>query len=102
MEKSATVAVRVKPGARRDHIGGGYPGPYGLAMIISVRARAVDGAANEAVRRALAAAIGVRPTAVTLRAGQTSKNKLFTVNPGPDNLDECIKSLLTTDGAQPG
>lgn len=100
MGTSATVAVRVKPGARRDHVGGGYPGPYGPALIISVRARAVDGAATEAARRALAAAIGVEPAAVTLRTGQTSRNKLFAVDPAPPGLDKAIEALR--EGAASG
>ncbi|MCA1672390.1 MAG: DUF167 family protein [Actinobacteria bacterium] len=84
--------------SHRDHVGGSYPGPYGLVMVISVRARAMDGAATEEVRRALAAAVGVAPTAISLRNGQTSTNKLFTVNPAPDDLDERIKSLLSASG----
>ena len=94
MTRSATIAVRVKPGARRDEVGGSYPGPYGPATVISVRARAVDGAATEAARRALAAAIGVGPGTVTLRAGQTSRNKLFLVSPAPDDIDQRISSLM--------
>ncbi|MGH4025148.1 MAG: DUF167 domain-containing protein, partial [Pseudonocardiaceae bacterium] len=48
MTRALSVAVRVKPGAQREHVGGSYPGPYGPALVISVRARAVDGAATEA------------------------------------------------------
>jgi hypothetical protein len=99
MQESVTLAVRVKPGARRDYVGGSYPGPYGPAVVVSVRARAVDGNATEAARRALAAAIGVHPNAVDLRAGHTCKNKLFTVKPAPADLEERIRSLRTADQA---
>jgi hypothetical protein len=95
MNDAETVAVRVKPGSRREYVGGSYPGPHGPAVIISVQARAVDGAATEAARRALAAAIGVRLEAVTLRAGQTSKNKLFAISPPPENLGARIRTLLS-------
>ena len=40
----------------------------------------VDGKATEAVRRALADALGVRPAAVSLRLGASSRDKVFTVN----------------------
>lgn len=90
---SAIVAVRVKPGAHRDHVGGEHPGPHGPAVLISVRARAAEGAATEAARRALASALGVDPASITLRAGRTSKNKLYTVHPAPADLDELIRNL---------
>jgi uncharacterized protein len=80
---TAIVPVRVKPGARGNRVGGCYPGPLGEALIIEVHASAVYGAATEAVRRALAEALDVPPSSVTLRSGQTSRNKLFRVAPAP-------------------
>ncbi|WP_067498143.1 DUF167 domain-containing protein [Actinoplanes sp. TFC3] len=74
-----SVAVRVKPGAGRTRVGGRYDGPHGPALIIAVGAPAVDGKATEAVRRALAQALGVRPAAVSLRLGATSRDKVYTV-----------------------
>jgi hypothetical protein len=76
------VAVRVRPGAGRDRVGGRYDGPHGPALIVAVGAPAVDGRATEAVRRALAAALGVRPGQVALRLGATSRDKVFTVDAG--------------------
>lgn len=86
--------VRVKPGARNNRVGGSYLGPLGLALIIEVKAQAADGAATEAVRRALADALDVRPSSVTLRSGQTSRNKLFRVTPAPVDFDERIRRLM--------
>lgn len=77
------MAVRVKPGASRPRVGGCYRGPYGPALVVAVHAPAVDGRATEAVRRALAAALGLRPAAVTLRRGTASRDKLFTVAASP-------------------
>jgi len=74
-----SVPVRVRPGAGRDRVGGRYEGPHGPALIIAVGAPAVDGKATEAVRKALAGALGVRPGEVTLRLGATSRDKVFTV-----------------------
>jgi uncharacterized protein YggU (UPF0235/DUF167 family) len=73
------VTVRVRPGAGRDRVGGRYDGPHGPALVVAVAAPAVDGKATEAVRRALAAALGVRRADVTLRLGATSRDKVFTV-----------------------
>lgn len=94
-ESSAiTVAVRVKPGARREYVGGNHVGPRGAALVISVTAKAVDGAATEAVRRALAAALGVRPATVELKSGRASKDKLFTIVSAPPDLGERVTRLL--------
>lgn len=87
-----SVPVRVKPGSARASVGGRHDGPYGPALVVAVNAPAVDGRATEAARRALAEALGVRPGAVTLRAGAASRDKLFTVT-GPD-LPARIAALL--------
>ncbi|MDG4796577.1 DUF167 domain-containing protein [Micromonospora sp. WMMD1082] len=85
MDDALTVAVRVKPGASRARVGGRFDGPHGPALVIAVHPPAVDGRATEAARRALAAALGVRPAAVSLRSGAASRDKLFLVTPaGPD------------------
>jgi hypothetical protein len=91
--RSATVPVRVKPGSRLNRAGGVYSGPFGPAVIIAVQARTVEGAATEAARRVLAAAIGVPPSLVALRSGHKSRDKLFTVSPAPDDLDLRINRL---------
>ena len=67
------------PGCRADPGGRSLCGPHGPALIIAVGAPAVDGKATEAVRRALAGALAVRPGDVTLRLGATSRDKVFTV-----------------------
>lgn len=89
-----TVAVRVKPGASRQRVGGGHDGPFGPALIIAVTAPAVSGRATEAARRALADALGVRPSAVSLRTGTTSRDKLFTVDARePERIMEQLAAL---------
>jgi len=74
------VVVRVRPGAGRTRVGGRYEGPHGPALIVAVGAPAVDGKATEAVRQALAAALGVKPREVVLKVGATSRDKVFTVS----------------------
>src|SRR5690349_13289983 len=66
-----SVAVRVRPGAGRTRVGGRYEGPHGPALIVAIGAPAVDGKATEAVRLALAAALGVKARAVVLKVGAT-------------------------------
>jgi uncharacterized protein YggU (UPF0235/DUF167 family) len=74
-----SVVVRVRPGAGRTRVGGRYEGPHGPALIVAVGAPAVDGKATEAVRQALAGALGIRPRDVELKIGATSRDKVFTV-----------------------
>ena len=50
------IKVRVKPGASRTKVGGRYGED---SLVVAVTAKAVDGAATEAVLRAVAEALGV-------------------------------------------
>jgi uncharacterized protein YggU (UPF0235/DUF167 family) len=88
-----SVSVRVRPGAGRTRVGGRYDGPHGPALIIAVAAPAVDGRATEAVRRALAEALGLRPAAVALRIGATSRDKVFTVSVPADRWAHRLAEL---------
>jgi uncharacterized protein YggU (UPF0235/DUF167 family) len=80
------VVVRVRPGAERTAVGGSHDG----ALVVRVRARAVDGRATAAVRVALAAALGVRRSEVTLISGATSRTKIYDV---PDDTAASIARL---------
>jgi uncharacterized protein YggU (UPF0235/DUF167 family) len=92
----ATFAVRVKPGASRARVGGRYDGARGPALVVSVNARAVEGAATEAVLSAVADALGVRRSAVRVVTGRTSRDKVLTVE-GEPGLAERVAELR--DGA---
>jgi len=69
------LAVRVTPGARSEalEVAGGK-------LIAKVRARPQDGAANAAVARLLAGALGVAPSRIELLRGATSREKLFRIS----------------------
>jgi uncharacterized protein YggU (UPF0235/DUF167 family) len=68
------VDVVVKPGSKRPGIA-----HEDGALVLRVRERAVEGAANTACRRALAEAYGVPQSAVELIAGARSRRKRFAV-----------------------
>jgi uncharacterized protein YggU (UPF0235/DUF167 family) len=75
------LVVRAHPGASR-------PGAEwdGAVLQVWVTARAAEGAANRALIRAVADALGVRRSAVSLVAGRRSREKLVEVN-GLDQAD---------------
>jgi uncharacterized protein YggU (UPF0235/DUF167 family) len=72
--EDARIVVIAKP---RSKTPGVTISPRGV--IVAVRERPLEGAANEACRRALANAIGIAPSRVTLVRGARSKEKLFRI-----------------------
>jgi uncharacterized protein YggU (UPF0235/DUF167 family) len=96
----STLAVRVKPGSARTRVGGRYDGVGGgPALVVAVTARAVDGAATDAVLVAVAGALGVRRSAVQLRAGRTSRDKVLDIDLPPADLADRVAALR--DGPAP-
>lgn len=88
-----TLAVRVRPGASRTRVGGRYGDGADAPLLVAVSARAVDGAATEAVLRAVADALGVRPHQVSLIRGATSRDKLLEIRHPPADLAARIAAL---------
>jgi len=72
---SINVAVRVNPGARRSEIVGVVDG----ALRVKLAARPVDGQANAELARVIAAAFGVRRSAVDLLRGDRSRSKIVRI-----------------------
>jgi hypothetical protein len=72
----ARLALRVRPGGRRDRIAG----LYGERLKVEVSAAPEKGKANEALRRLLASALGVRREAVEIVAGAASQDKVVRVS----------------------
>jgi len=68
------IDIIVKPGSKQPGLSeeNGVP-------VLRVRERAIDGAANSACVRALAAAYGVPPSAVELIAGARNRRKRFAI-----------------------
>jgi len=70
-----TLKVRVQPRASRDALAGEREG----ALVVRLVAPPVEGAANEALGRFLAKALGVAPSAVRIVAGGSGRNKVVAV-----------------------
>jgi len=68
------VSVVVKPGSRKP----GITVENG-ELVLRVRERAIEGAANQACIEALAKKFKVAPSKVTLTRGARSKHKVFTI-----------------------
>ena len=69
------LAVRVQPRAKRDEV----VGERGDAVVIRVAAPPVDGKANVALCRFVAARVGVPRGAVSVVRGESSRDKLLRV-----------------------
>ncbi len=69
------LRVRVKPGAYEERVSREPDG----SLLVSVKARAQDGEANEAVVKAVAAFLRVPKTSVRIRSGRSSRHKTLEV-----------------------
>ena len=72
---SAIITLRVQPSARRNAIVGVRDGK----VIARVTAPAIEGRANEAVRRLIAKQLGLARSSVTIVRGHRSRDKLVEV-----------------------
>lgn len=76
----ARLAVRLTPGASADRIDGWDVDVEGRPVLkVRVRARPVEGEANEALIRLLAKALGAPRSAVSLARGGQSRLKMIEV-----------------------
>jgi uncharacterized protein YggU (UPF0235/DUF167 family) len=87
------IAIRVRPGASGTRVGGRYHGPFGPALTVAVTAPAVDGRATDAVVRAVAKALGLRPGELTVQLGAASRDKLLAVTDPPTDLPQRLAAL---------
>jgi uncharacterized protein YggU (UPF0235/DUF167 family) len=84
-----TVKVKAKAGARQDSV----LGVRGAELLVSVRAVAEKGRANEEIARVLAKALGVARGDVTLKLGGASPHKVFQV---PVEASAALQRILTS------
>lgn len=90
---SLRVVVRVKPGAARPKVGGRYGDDE---LVVAVSQRPVEGAANEAVRSAVARAFGVAPRDVSVISGATARTKVLIILGDAHALQTRRSDLLGT------
>jgi uncharacterized protein (TIGR00251 family) len=91
------ITVRVRPGASRTRVGGAYGEPPQLAVAVS--SPPVGGAANKAVVKAVASALGLRPARVAVVSGHTSRSKVLALEVAEgdeaaviDEVDQLMRS----------
>ena len=84
-----TIRVHVIPNAKIDTV----VGEYGDAIKIKLRAPAVEGKANTALRRFLAEKLSIPQRAIALERGERSRDKVIRI----DGLtEEQIRRFLMT------
>jgi uncharacterized protein len=74
-DAGAAIVVTVTPRAGKDEIAG----MQGDVIKVRLTAPPVDGAANEALVKFLAKCLNVRPSAVEIVAGHSSRQKLVSI-----------------------
>jgi uncharacterized protein len=76
IEPVATIRVHVIPNAKIDKVAG----EHGDAIKIKLRAPAVEGKANAALRRFLAEKLSIPQRAIVLERGERSRDKMIRID----------------------
>jgi len=85
----------VKPGASRNKVRGSFGDPP--ALVVAVSEPAIDGRASTAVCRAIAEAVGVSLSKVSIVMGQTSRTKVVEINDNDPQIQRKIAELLKSE-----
>jgi uncharacterized protein YggU (UPF0235/DUF167 family) len=85
------LTIQAHPAARMERVASIDAATVG----VWVRARPIDGQANTAIERALAAALGLRPRQVRIVAGDSGRRKIVEIDL-PDQL--ALQSRLLAHG----
>lgn len=86
------LQVHVTAGSRTTKVGGLVQD----ALRVKVSARAIDGAANEAVKKAVSAAFGVPERHVDIVRGLTSRRKMLLLEGNSTTLQERFDALASS------
>lgn len=89
------LTVRVKPGASRNKVRGSFGDPP--ALVVAVSEPAIDGRASIAVCRAIAQALGVSLSKVSIVMGHTSRTKVVEINDEDPQIQRKIAELLKSE-----
>ncbi len=91
MSASPTITLRVTPRADRTEVLGRRADGV---IAVRVTAAPADGKANAAVMKAIADALGTRPSGLTLVSGHTGRDKRIQVDSlTPDELKSALERL---------
>ena len=85
------LEIRVRPNAKRNKVGGTVGDPPRL--IVAVQAPAVDGKANDAVRKELAKVFGVKARDISIVHGELARDKRLVISGDPDGLRVRLEEL---------
>jgi uncharacterized protein (TIGR00251 family) len=89
------VTVRVRPGARRDRVGGRHGTGEPAVLVVAVAAPPVEGRANDRLVQVLAAELGVPRNAVTIVGGGSGRTKVVEIA----GVDRAAVEALLARGA---
>ena len=90
--QATELSVRAQPGARRS----GLAGVWNKSLKLAVAAPPEDGRANAALQRLLAELFGLRPSAVELVRGHSSRSKVFKLALPPRETRARLDQLLAS------
>ena len=88
------IEIRVRPNSSRNKVGGTAGDPPRL--VVAVQAPAVDGKANAAVIKELAAAFGLRARDFTIVHGELSRDKRLTISNSSVQIASRYNELLNS------
>jgi uncharacterized protein (TIGR00251 family) len=88
--RATALAVRAQPGARRS----GVLGTWNAALKLGVGAPPEDGRANDGLVRLVAELFDLPRSAVSLVAGERSRNKTFRLEASPERVRRRLDELL--------
>ena len=92
MSEGFLLEIRVRPNASRNKVGGTAGDPPRL--VVAVQAPAVDGKANAAVIKELAAAFNLRARDFTIVHGELARDKRLLVQGDVTELAKRLEELL--------
>lgn len=95
--EGVTLAVRAQPGAKKTAIAGIYGEGTEAQLKIAVQAPPIEGRANEALIKFLAAAFNLPKSSIELISGDLSRTKVFLLRGAElDSIRIALNSTLSS------
>jgi len=99
-QQPQTLPIRVTPRSAVNAVVG-WADAGQDTLLLRVTAPATEGKANEAVVKLLAAELGIPKSAVSITRGETSRNKLVTLDIAAEKLEIWLKMVAERKSALP-